>query len=226
LNLKIGAILYCVWATLSITLSIAVAGFSAESITRLLVILFLLIQIAGRSILIKALPNLNPKYRFIGLGTVLAAVVEGFHMISMPVLPSLRIYDQTSLVQGLMQYGIDLLLTVPAYLVIFAVIWYFINRYDFGLWRYIIVMGIAQALGDGGIYFFLNAPAMLVFLPYPMTNYHAINIMPFLAVRANLRPVRPERSPSNFTYLAIPVLIGTYAVCGTAIKLLGKWLGL
>lgn len=41
---------------------------------------------------------------------------------------------------------------------------------------------------------------MLFFLPYPMTNYHAINVLPFLAVRDQLRP---ERSASPGTYLAV-----------------------
>ena len=65
----------------------------------------------------------------------------------------------------------DRLYTVPAYLVVLSVIWWFINRYRYPYWHYVITMGLGQALGDGGLLFFLNAPAMLVFLPYPMTNY-------------------------------------------------------
>lgn len=218
----IGPGLYCLWATLAIGLAIALAGFSSESMTRLLVIVFLFSQIALRSLLIKALPGFAPKTRFIVLGIALAAVVEGFHMISMPVFPSLHIDWDTSLTQGLILYAIDLFFTVPAYFVIFSVIWHFINRYDYALWHYIVVMGLGQALGDGGLFYFLNAPAMLFFLPYPMTNYHAINVIPFLAVCDHLRP---ERSASIFTSLAVPGLIGTYFVCGAVIKLLGMVFG-
>ncbi len=219
----IGPALYCLWATLAICLAIALAGLSPESITRLLVIVFLFGQIALRSRLAKVLSWLAPKTRFIVLGTVLAAVVEGFHMISMPVFSSLRIGMDTSLAQGLIQYALDLLFTVPAYLVIFSVIWGFINRYRYTLWHYVIIMGLGQVLGDGGLFFFLNAPAILFFLPYPMTNYHAINVIPFLAVRDDLRHERPA---SALIYLAVPGLIGTYLVCGAIIKLLGKFFGL
>lgn len=222
-KLGIGPALYCLWATLAICLAIAIAGFSSESITRILVIIFLFSQIALRAILVKALPWLAPKARFIILGTILAAVVEGFHMISMPVFASLRIDQNTSFTQGLSYYALDLLFTAPAYLVIFSVIWWFINRYYFTLWRYVIVMGLAQALGDGGLFFFLKAPAMLLFLPYPMTNYHAINIIPFLAVRDHLKHERPT---SILTCLAIPALIAMYLVCGASIRFLGSFFGL
>lgn len=144
-------------------------------------------------------------------------------MISRPVFLSLRIGWDTPFTQGLINYAIDLLFTVPAYFVIFSVIWYFINRYQYTLWQYIILMGLAQALGDGGLFFFLNAPAMLFFLPYPMTNYHAINVIPFLAVRDRLNH---ERLTSSSAYLAVLGVIGTYLICGAIVKLLGKAFGL
>ena len=218
-----GSALYCLWATLAICSAIVFSGLSAESITRLLVIAFLFGQIALRSMLVKALPQLAPKARFIVLGTVLAAVVEGFHMISTPVFLSLRIGTETSFLQGLINYALDSLFTVPAYLVIFSVIWSFVNRYRYPLWHYAIIMGLGQALGDGGLLYFLNAPAMLLFLPYPMTNYHAINVIPFLAVRDDLKRDRPA---SAWMYLAIPALIGTYFVCGAIIKFVGRIFGL
>lgn len=222
-KLGIWPVLYCLWATLAIGSAIAFSGFSAETVTRLLVIAFLFGQIALRSMLVKALPQLAPKARFIVLGTMFAVVVEGFHMISTPVFLSLRVGMGTSLAQGFTNYALDLLFTVPAYLAIFSVIWGFVNRYRYPLWHYVIIMGLGQALGDGGLLYFLNAPAMLLFLPYPMTNYHAINVIPFLAVRDELTSKRPA---SAWMYLAIPALIGTYFVCGAIIKLLGRFFGL
>jgi hypothetical protein len=222
-NVGIGPALYCLWAALAIGLSIGVAGFTAENVTRLLVIALLFGQLAFRSALANVMQTVSPRTRFIVLGTALASIVEGFHMISMPVFPSLRIGPGTSIVQGLTYYALDLLFTVPAYLVIFWVIWLFITRYRFTLWQYVLAVGLAQALGDGGLFFFWNAPAMLAFLPYPMTNYHAINVIPFLAVRRQL----PEGTPASaLSYLVIPGLIGTYLVCGAIIKLLGRFFGL
>jgi hypothetical protein len=220
---RVGPTLYGLWAAAAIGLSIALAGLSSESVTRILVIVFLLAQVALRSALVKAFPALAPKTRFIFLGTAFAAVVEGFHMISMPVFLSLRIGRGTSVTQGLTRYALDLLFTVPAYLVIFSVIWFFVDRYRYSLWQYVVVMGVAQALGDGGLFFFVNAPAILFFIPYPMTNYHAINVIPFLAVRDRLKR---ERGAGALAYLAIPAVIGTYLVCGALIKILGRWFGL
>jgi hypothetical protein len=219
----IGPALYVLWATVAIGVAIALAGPTSESVTRVLVLGFLLLQLAFRSTLAKALPGLPPRTRFVVLGVALAAVVEGFHMISMPVFLSLRIGPGTSLAQGLTRYSLDLLFTVPAYVVIFRVIWRFADRYRYSLWEYVVVMGLAQALGDGGLFLFWNSPGMLAFLPYPMTNYHAINVLPFLAVRDQLET---GRTGSARKYLAVPAVIATYLVCGAIIKLLGRWTGL
>lgn len=219
----IGPALYGVWAIVAIGLSIGRSGLSPESVTRLLVIALLLGELALRPMLVDALPALASRTRFLVLGTLLAAAVEGMHMISMPVFLALRIDRETSFAGGLVRYALDLLFTLPAYVVIFSLLWFFINRYRYTLWNYILVMGLAQTLGDGGLFFFIDAPAMLFFLPYPMTNYHAINIIPFLAVRDHLPPAR---SIGAGRYLAIPALIGAYLVCGAIIRLVGRSLGL
>jgi hypothetical protein len=219
----IGPKLYCAWAALAVGGSIALAGLNAESVTRILVIGFLGVQLAFRERLAAALPALAPKARFVALGTLLAAVVEGLHMISTPVFLSLRVGPGTSFAQGSRFYALDLLFTVPAYLVIFTVIWFFVSRYQYGTWTYVVVTGFAQAIGDGGLFFFANAPAMLVFLPYPMTNYHAVNVLPFLAVRDQLDPEKPSGARS---WLVVPAVVGTYLVCGALIKVAGRWSGL
>lgn len=215
--------LYLAWATIAIGLSIGIAGLTAESVTRLLVLGFLLLQVAARRPLAAAFPALAPRTRFIALGTLLAAVVEGCHMISMPVLPPLTVYAGTPPMEALRRYAIDLALTVPAYLVIFGVIWWFVARFAYPLWTYLILFGAAQALGDGGIYFFAAAPGMLAFLPYPMTNYHAVNVIPFLAVRDGLPA---GRRTDGARWLALPAVIATYFVCGTLIKVVARALGI
>lgn len=218
-----GPKLYCLWAAIAIGVSFALAGLSVETITRLLVLAFIGAQFVFRSALVSALPTLAPKTRFIVMGVLLAAVVEGFHMISKPVYASLLVGPDTAPAEALRRYAVDLVATVPAYVVIFTVIWFFINRYRYGLWPYVVTMGLGQALGDGGIFFFIEAPQMLVFLPYPMTNYHAVNVIPFLAVRGTLPATRLTGGRS---WLAVPALIGTYLVCGALIKLAGRAAGL
>lgn len=218
-----GPKLYCLWAVVAIGGSFALGGLSVENVTRLLVLAFIAFQYVFRASLVKALQGLAPMARFIVMGCLLAAAVEGFHMISKPVYASLVVDADTPPAEALRRYGIDLVATLPAYVVIFAVIWFLINRYRYGLWSYIVLMGLGQALGDGGIFYFAGAPPMLVFLPYPMTNYHACNVIPFLAVRGALPA---PRVADGHRWLAVPALIGTYLVCGALIKLAGRAAGL
>lgn len=215
--------LYCAWAAVSIAFSLALAGPSAESVTRVLVLLFLLLQVVARERLASCVAGLKPYSRFVLLGTLLAAVVEGFHMISQPVFPLLRVTRSTSLPDALGLYALDLLFTTPAYLVIFTVIWRFVSRYEYSPWHYALVMGFGQVIGDGGLFFFAAAPAMLLFLPYPMSNYHAVNVLPYLAVRDELPP---GRQAVRLRYLAIPGLVATYLACGAVIQWVGRLAGL
>lgn len=219
----LGPRLYVAWAALAIAASLAAGGWSPENLTRLLVIAFLGLQLAFRRRLAGALPGWQPKWRFIALGMALAAVVEGFHMISMPVFPALRVGAGTPPARALAHYAVDLAFTLPAYLAIFAAIWWFVDRYRYGFWSYALAFGLAQTLGDGGLAFFAGQPAMLAFLPYPMTNYHAINILPFLAVAG--RPQAPRRA-GPAAWLAVPAVIAVYLGCGAAIRWAGQPFGL
>jgi len=214
--------LYIGWAVLAIGLSLIAGGLKPENVTRLLVIGFLLLQVPARQFFLTALPRVAPRTRFVLLGTSLAAVVEGFHMISRPVFLSLTVTRDSTPITALTFFGIDLLFTLPAYLVIFSVIWWFLCRYRYGFWSYAVTMGLAQTLGDGGLFFFAGAPPMLLFLPYPMTNYHAINVLPFLAVEKDLPP---GRTAGPGSLLAIPGVIATYLVCGALIQWLGRFWG-
>lgn len=214
---------YVTWAALSIGGAVAISGLNAEAVTRLLTVAFLLGQLLLRGPMTAARPRAAPAARFVLLGTMLACVVEGFHMISTPVFASLRIARGTPLGAAGARYAADLLLTVPAYLVIFRLIWAFLRRYHYTPWQYIAAVGLGQVLGDGGIYFFAAQPAMLLFLPYPLTNYHAINVLPFLATRAQLPA---ERADSPRRWLVIPALIALYFVCGALIRVVGRRAGL
>jgi hypothetical protein len=134
-----GPALYVLWSALAIGGSIALAGLNPESVTRLLVLAFLVAQLAFRERFAGASPRL------------------------------------------------------------------------------------AQTIGDGGLFFFANAPAMLVFLPYPMSNYHAVNVLPFLAARDRLDPGRPVGATAR---AVVPAVVATYLVCGALIQAAGRWAGL
>lgn len=146
-------------------------------------------------------------------------------MISKPVFDSVVVHPHTTWSTAGYFFAIDLLFTLPAYLVIFHVIWWFIQRYHYSYWQYVAVMGLGQVLGDGGIYFFVAAPPMLFFLPYPMSNYHAVNILPYEQVAEQLPT---QRVDSKRKYWAVPALIAIYFVCGVAIQVVGRktgWIG-
>lgn len=147
---RIGPALYVLWAAAAISLAIAKAGLSAESVTRLLVLAFLLAQFALRPLFVKALPTLAPRARFVVLGTALATAVEGFHMISKPVFASLRVGPGTPLAQALASFGIDLLFTVPAYVAILSVMWTFVSRHRYPTWSYVLAMGSRRRSATAG----------------------------------------------------------------------------
>ena len=125
---------YCAWAATAIVISFLQGGWSDENITRLGVLAFIALQFACRKRLVNAPTQLPPRTRFIVYCTILAAVVEGLHMISKPVFDSLRVYPGLPLSDAVYRYAIDLAFTLPAYAVIFATIWLFIARYRYGLW--------------------------------------------------------------------------------------------
>ncbi len=216
-------LLYLVWAAAAIVLAWLSQGATNENLTRALVIGFLLAQLAARRVLVRAFAERSPGVRFVLLGVLLAAVVESMHMISTPVFPALRIDASTPVSMMLWNYAIDLLLTLPAYVAIFSLLWAFLSRYHYALWSYVLIFGLAQMLGDGGLVYFIGEPHMLAFLPYPMSNYHAMNVLPFLAVSAEL----PQgRSAGWRRFLVIPVVVLTYFACGALIRLLGGAFGL
>jgi hypothetical protein len=217
------AVLYLFWAIPSILIALMAGKASPENLTRIMVIAFLLAQIALRKKLSGFGSRFTPPVRFVLCGIILACIVEGFHMISTPVFPAVKVFPTTPAVEAAKFLIIDLIYTVPAYVVIFSVIWYFARRFEYTTWQYILTMGLGQVIGDGGLFFFLAAPGMLVFLPYPMSNYHAVNILPYFTVRDELKN-RPRESGAK-KYLATPAIILTYIVCGAAIKIVGRQFG-
>ena len=93
---------YVAWACGSIALSLVAGGLSPENTTRLCVIAFLLVQLVARPFLLGAAATFSSaRTRYVALGTLLAAVVEGVHMISVPVFRSVRVLPGTSAVEAI-----------------------------------------------------------------------------------------------------------------------------
>lgn len=215
--------IYFGWALISISVSFSAGGSSASNLTRLLVLALLMAEVLLFSIIRRASQRLSPRFRFVSTGVILASIVELFHMISKPVFDSVTIVTGDTLKEAATKYLIDLVFTVPAYIIILNVMWGYIVRYNYTTWGYILIMGLAQVLGDGGIYFFAGAPGLLLLLPYPASNYHAMNIVPYLLVRDDL----PSDRKQNFIRAssAVFTIIVVYQVCGALVGFAGKFAG-
>lgn len=219
---KAGPALYAAWGACAIGIAFAADGPSARNATRVGVLLFLGLQLAFRKRLASLFPRLSPRARFVLLGCLLAAVVEGFHMVSEPLWPWLRVGRGTPPLRALGFFLIDVAATTPAYVAILSVIWALVSRFQFTPWGYALTFALAQTLGDGGLFLFSGNPGLLFFLPYPMTNYHAMNVIPYLAVAESLDPTRPRNLRA---LLAVPAVVATYLVCGGMLKALGAVAG-
>lgn len=205
--------LYALWTTLVLSLAFAHAGLNRDTVTRLLVLAYLALNLAIR-------PKDNPKNktqnksqrRFILACTLNSLAVEFFYMFSRPVFDCLLFQPGDSPTMLLQKTLIDWLFTFPAYLVIYKVFWLLLQRYRYSLTEYALLFSAGQALGDGNAFFCAN-PAMLLFLPYVMLNYQAANVVPYLSLQPTLTAQKTNRWAP---LIAIPL---TYLVMGACIHL-------
>ena len=118
---------------------------------------------------------------------------------------------------------VDFAFTFPAYLVIFSLVWFSINRYAYGIVEYVLLFSLGQALGDGNAFFLAN-PGMLLLAPYVMLNYQAINVVPYLRVRSSL----PQGKASMPVRYAAPLVLIPliYWITGASIIVVGRLWGL
>jgi len=212
---------YILWLFLALALSFWESGINQDTLTRISVLLFLCLTLLWS--VRKSVSLGDPKKFFITRGVCFAAVVEGCYMISKPVVDSLKIVPGMPFSRMLYNYSLDLIFTIPAYVLIFYVIWYLINKYDYELWEYIVLMALGQALGDGG-FTFVAQPLLLLLIPYVMTNYHAMNVAPYLMIRQTL----PNGREKNLWRFVVPVILlpATYLSAGMVIHTFTKLAGL
>lgn len=205
---------YIIWAVFVFLLVFIKNGLSLDNLVHIAILIFFLVTFVFYQKFQKSNVIKNPKYFFITHCVLFAAVVEGCYMISKPVLSSLQIVAGMSIGQMLHNYFIDLLFTVPAYFLIFSVIWWLINKYEYSFWEFAILTALGQALGDGSRTFLLN-PGLLLFIPYIMINYHAMTVVPYLKIRNVLSSKRIK----NLWRFITPIIAisTTYLFCGMII---------
>ncbi len=206
--------LYVIWAVAVFLFVFIKDGLNLDNLTHMAILVFFFATLAfyyrsGRQKAVK-----NPKYFFITRGMLLAAAVEGFYMISKPVFDSLVITAGMPVEQMLRNYFIDLLFTLPAYGLIFYIIWRLINKYQYSFWEFFILMALGQALGDG-IVTFLTNPILLLLIPYVMINYHAMNAIPYLKIKDTL-PVGRLKTGWRFV-MPLVLIPATYVFSGVII---------
>jgi hypothetical protein len=211
-------IIYLTWTVIVFVLVLLKDGLSLDNLTHLGILTFLgiLLLLHNKSQAQDKIPN--PKSYFIKRSLLFAAVVEGFYMISNPVLPSLLVTTNMSLEQMAINYFIDLLFTIPAYFIIFYVIWRLINKYHYKTWEYVIIMALGQALGDGG-QTFLFQPILLLLIPYVMINYHAMNVTPYLRIRDSLSATNSSRWRFIMPIILLPLV---YLLSGSVIHIIAS----
>lgn len=211
-------IIYALWTLVVLILVFLQKGVETANITHVFVIVFGGVQFLLLRPIQQRLARWSGRARFLAIGLVNAAFIEGFYMIHEPVFKAVKIVPSMSLQAMAGNYLVDLAFTLPVYLAVFSAIWYFINKYKYTPFQYLIVFSLGQALGDGGVFFFSASPFLLLFIPYTLINYHAMNFLPFLLVRDSLEPGR-----AGWQKLVIPpmTIILLYLAGGALIKVVG-----
>ena len=209
-----------VWLLISLVLPMLHDGLNRDTITRLLVLTYFLLSLLWFYKKGQFVEAKNPKRTFIVWCVINAMVVEMFHMISRPLQMSLLITSGTPFPQALHNTVVDLVLTFPAYIFIFWVVWYMAARYRYTAFSFFFLMGLGQALGDGNGFFLVN-PGALIFVPYVMLNYWAMNFVPYLVVRND---ISSTLSDSKFKKIILPIVLLplTYVVAAGPILTIGK----
>jgi hypothetical protein len=197
--------------------------WSDDNITHVAIVIYLALTVVAVPMLRRLSSAWRPFVVFVAACMLSAAVVEACYMITAPLDPSLRIGPDTGLRDGLRHLAVDLALTAPAYVIIFAAIAWLASRYAYRPAEFIVLTAAGQAIGDGMAFLAAN-PAMLLFLPYLMLNYHAMTLAPYLALHGRIGARHGRRGMAMVAapLIGLPVV---YGIAGTAIVLAGRALG-
>jgi hypothetical protein len=215
--------LYLAWALPCIGIVLLKDPLSPDALTHLAVFAWLGLSLLGIPLLRRLAQRHSPRLVFLAACVASAAVVEGCYMISAPLHPSLLIKPGTGAAEAARYLALDLVLTTPAYLLIFWAVWALMRRYAYRPIEFIVLVGAGQALGDGVAYLSAN-PAMLVFLPWLMVSYHAMTMAAFLALRERIPADTQRRRPAMFV-LPLLGLPAVYWIAGGTILVVVRALG-
>lgn len=217
------SVLLATWTALTFAVCLLRGRLSPDNLTRLLILGFLCAALLLLPLWRRLARALPPGRWFVGAAVVSALVVEGCYMISAPLHPSLRITATTGPAAALRNYGIDVLLVTPAYVVLCALDLWLIRRHRYRLWELALILPIGHALGDGQAFFLAN-PGLLWLLPYVTINYQAMLLPAYLALP--LQPAPPPRPRWQGYVLPLLLLPAAYFVCGATLLWAGRRLGL
>jgi hypothetical protein len=215
--------LYLAWALPCLAIVLFKDPVAPDALTHLAVLAWLGLSLLTRPVLRRLAERHPPRRVFLAACVVSAAVVEGCYMFSAPLHPTLLVTPRTGATEALRFLALDLVLTTPAYVLIFWAVWALLRRYAYRPIEFIVLVGAGQALGDGVAYLSAN-PGMLVFLPWLMVSYHAMTMAPFLALRGRVDASAQRRRPAMFV-LPLLVLPAVYWIAGGTILVVVRALG-
>lgn len=218
--------IYAAWTGAVVLICLLRDGLSPDNITRLLIVAFLLLNLAWYRFT-NSSEHPGRMSSFVIHCSLGALVVEGCYMISRPVFACLRVDANTSFATAVRSTLTDFAFTLPFYLLLFSLFWFLINRFSYKISEFILVFSLAQSLGDGNAFFIAN-PAMLLFAPYVMLNYQAIIITPWLRARPHLPTRRQGGLSQRVLRLLLPLVLvpAVYWLGGAAIIIVGRQFGL
>lgn len=154
-------------------------GFFASGCLTLLALRF-------RNRLVTAMNGMKPGKRFVIIGGIGAALVETFFWAGERATGAVGVAASPDL-------AIDLLITMPWYLLMMALLWKVVTRYRYTLGHLLLLGGIYDVGADGIVGGILGGnlpPALLIllplFLPLLIVVYSAIIVPAFLALRQEL----------------------------------------
>ncbi|MFQ6012426.1 MAG: hypothetical protein ACE5LS_02115 [Thermoplasmata archaeon] len=182
--------------------------------------------VAGRARLLTLLREMRPRRRFVVVGGLGAVLVETFFWAAEQATGATGVAASPNL-------AIDLLVTMPWYLLMLTLLWKVLTRYRYTLPQLLLLGGVYELGADGLLASFFGGqlgPGLIVLLPvfFPIfiVVYGAIILPAALALRDELatwpRPGEPPSRGRKALYGLLPLLgLLPYALIVGPLLLLG-----
>ena len=196
-----------------------------EDVTRFILIgyvgLFLIFLPMLRP-LVRRVP-LSPGVKYVALCVASAAIVEIAHMISTPFNDSVKIViGETPPSTALLYVLIDLAVTLPAYVIVFTLVWRrLLTRYGYAPLEFIMLISLGQFIGDANIH--LVPGILLIYAwPYVLLIYHLMNIPPYLLMKQEIDVQGlPQERGRYRGFWVVPATYWAYIILAVAVAAAG-----